>query len=121
MSKKDVIKGFIDIENQYLNMLSEIKDYEEAYKDKFITQEQMEHAQELLNLSKMNYDRWGYIVYLLNKPNKKSKQPSYSKQNKNLEKHFKDTNSTKEDMIDEADDCLRKFKEYIESEVGENK
>ena len=123
MAKRDIVKAFLDVENQYFDMVNEIADYEKEFKDNFITQEQFENAQERLNLCKMNYDRWAYMIYLLNKPNRKEKQIKHASRqdNKKLGKYFDKVHATVEDTLDEGSDCLKKFKEYIESELKEDK
>ena len=114
MARKDVIEGFKKIENQYLSMLRNVDEYDKALKDKFISQEQFDQAQNLLRDFKINYDRWAYIIYLLNQPSKKVKKPAYDKQNSKLTQHFDKTKSTLKDTMSENDDCLKKFKKYVE-------
>ena len=56
MARKDVIKEFKSIEDQYLEMVNTAKDYDEALADKFITQDQYEYAQDLVRDLKLNYE-----------------------------------------------------------------
>ena len=114
MSRRDVIEGFKKVENQYLSMLKNVEEYDKALKDKFITQEQFDQVQNLLRDFKINYDRWSYIIFLLNSPNKKEKKLSYEKQNSKLVSHFDKTKSTLKDTLQEDEDCLKVFKQYIE-------
>ena len=118
MARKDVIRGFQKIEKQYFSMLKNVEEYDKALKDKFISQEQFEQAQMILKDLKQNYDRWSYIMFLLNQPSKDSKKPGYEKQNSKLVSHFNKTKSTLEDVLDEGEDCMKNFKEYIKT-LGE--
>ena len=55
-------------------MKADLADFEQALKDGFITEEQMQAAFEEVDRVQQNYERLSYIMYLLNLPNREAKR-----------------------------------------------
>ena len=111
MAKRHVIEYYKKMELQYNEMLKDVKEYEQAFKDGYITEEQFNANISFIETIKNNYTRISYIIYLLNLPNKKCKESKCK--NKKLEKYCNDQNSTMEQVLLESKDALKQFKESI--------
>ena len=90
MAVKDVKEYYYKMLAQYLEMKNDLADFEEALKDGFITEDQMQAAIEEVNALQLNYDRLTYIMYLLELPNRKSKHARHNKANKKVVDALKD-------------------------------
>lgn len=84
MAVKDVKHYYYAMLNQYLEMKSDLADFEQAFADGFITEDQLEAAKEDVAKIEANYDRLTYIMYLLEMPNRSSKKEGYQQRNKKL-------------------------------------
>lgn len=111
MAKKDVVLYFLQVQNQYLEMVENVKDLEEALKTKYIEQEQFDLAQREIEVVKNNYERLVYIMMLLNKPQRKKKQAKEEQENKYWYDYLK--GASKESIIDENKDALADFKKMV--------
>lgn len=80
MSVKDVHKYYEDVCNQYKELLSELKDMEDMVSKDLATPELYEQLKQTAQPVLSNYQTISWIIFLLNKPNKKSKQKKYKKQ-----------------------------------------
>lgn len=114
MAKKHVINYYNQIQDMYFEMLDDVKDFDEALKGGYVTQEQVEQSQMMLDKAKDHYERLSYIILLLNQPAGNKKLKKHKNQNKRLYNFFK--NMSQEKTIDETQDNLKKFKEYIKKE-----
>lgn len=113
MALKDVKKYFNEVENQYFEMLENVKDFEEALKSGFLEQEQVDQAEQMLNRLKENYNRLCYIMVLFNRPCKKKKAKKFDQQNSAIYKYLDEVDASKENVITENTDVLKNFKEFI--------
>lgn len=120
MARRDVIMYFLEVQNQYMEMVENVKDLEDALKGNFIDQEQFDAAQTEIKVLKDNYERLAYILMLLNKPKRKSKQVKEEKQNKEWYDYLK--GASKEAILDENKDALADLKKIIkEIKDGQSK
>ena len=96
MAVKDVKEYYVKLIAQKAELEADLADFEEALKNGFITEEQMQVAKDELIPYQINLDRITYIIYLLELPNRKAKKVKFTKQNKKildeLEKTPKDYN-----------------------------
>lgn len=69
---------------QYSEFVEEIKDFEECVANGVVAPETIDNVKTMLEPLKQNWQMMNYIVFLLNKPNRKSKQKVYANQNKKL-------------------------------------
>lgn len=108
MSRRDIINYYIPVQNQYFEMLGDIKDYEEAHRDGFMDDETYNQAMIYAEQIKEKYEELTYIILLLNEPNRPNKKAKFKKQNKKVYDYL----STSDCYINsESDDVLKKFKE----------
>ena len=93
MSKKHVEEYYEVISNQYIEMLNSLKDMENECIKGLLDPDKLEQIKKLIEPLKENYMRISYIMFLLNKPNRKAKEKRYEQQNKKLLNNFskKDT------------------------------
>lgn len=110
MALKHVKEYFIEVQNQYFEMLKDVSDFDKALKAGEVEQEQFDQAQEILNRVKDNYERLAFILHLFEKPRRDKKHAKYNKQNPLLATHFKDD---KVRVITENNDALKEFKELL--------
>ena len=110
MSKKDFDKEYIVIENQYLEMLENLKDMEKELADGLVNPDMFDQMKQVMEPLLINYRMWSYIKFLLNKPVKKQKEEKYKNQNKKLMTQMKSFDEMKE----ENNQVLNELKEYKE-------
>lgn len=84
MAVKDVREYYFKLQAQKAELEADLADFDEALKNGFITEEQVQAAKEELIPYQINLDRLTYIMYLLELPARKSKKAKYNKQNKKL-------------------------------------
>lgn len=82
MAVKDVKRYYYAMLNQYLEMKADLTDFEQAFSDGFITEDQLEAAREDIAKIEANYDRLTYIMYLLEMPNRPNKKQAYKNRSK---------------------------------------
>ena len=107
MSKKDFDAYVNQIEDQYLEMLSELRDMEKELSEGMVSPEMYDQMKEMVAPLKINYERACYFKFILNKPRKKSKRAAYVKQNKKLIQKMEEG----EVVLKENQDVLQKLKE----------
>lgn len=82
MSVKHVKDYYDQVTANYLELRSDLEDMEKLAETNQMSPEQVEQMKLIIAPVKQNYETLSYFMYLLNQPNKKSKQPTYKKQNK---------------------------------------
>lgn len=109
MARKHVINYFLQVENQYLEMLDNVKDFKELLDSNKVSEDEYNDFMKEVEVLKTNYERLSYIIFLLNKPNKDDKKEIL--QNKQWYDALK--TSSKEALLDESKDALSTLKELI--------
>lgn len=109
MAKRDVVEYFLQVQNEYLELIDNVKEFDKELKAGNVTEEQLIIAQNSANIIKENYDRIAYILVLLNKPNRRSKKEDES--SKQWYSYLK--GASKESIIDENRDALVDFKKLV--------
>ena len=109
MAKRHVVEYFLQVEYQYLEMLDNLKEFKELLAANRISNEEFQQAIAEIELIKANYERISYIMFLLNKPNRKTKEEV------ELAKSWYDAlqYASKEAIINENNDALAKIKDMI--------
>ena len=93
MSVKAVKKYYDQICNQYCEMLQDIRDFEQEAAKGLIEPERIERLKDQIAPIKQNYERWSYMMFLLNQPQRKSKHKKYESQNRKLLNSLSESNS----------------------------
>lgn len=81
MAVRDVKEYYDKVCDQYVEMLDNLKEMQEAYELGNISQEQFENLKKIIEPLKSNYERISWIMYLLNIPQRKKKIKKWKKQN----------------------------------------
>ena len=77
MSVKDVKNYYDEVSQQYQDMLSEIHDFEELAMNNMFEPERLDAIKQTIQPLMRNYEMISYVMFLLNKPNKKKKHRKY--------------------------------------------
>jgi len=120
MAVKDVREYYYKMQAQKLEMEADLADFEEALKNGFITEDQVQVARDELFPFQVNYDRLTYIMYLLELPNRDSKKAKHNKQNKKLLEELKNRNADEESVLNENKSALDRFRAELKK-LEENK
>lgn len=118
MAVKDVKEYYYKMVSQYLEMKNDLADFEQALKDGFITEEQMQEALNEVAALQTNYDRLTYIMYLLELPQRKSKKIKHNKANKKLVEAFKDRSADIDAVLLENKSALNVFRAELKKISG---
>ena len=111
MARRDVLIYFKQVENQYLEMLEDVKDYDKDHANGELSDEKYNELMAQIDIVKVNYERIAYIVFLLNAPARDSKKDTYVRQNKKVSTGL--ANSSLDKILDENADALKKIKELL--------
>ena len=104
MSVKHVKAYYEEICNQYHEYVEELKDFEELCESGQVPPEQIENAKKFIEPLKDNWMKLNYIIWLLNKPNKKERQKDY-------ERRVKQENCiTDAEVFDQNKKCIENLK-----------
>ena len=115
MAVKDVKEYYFKLIAQKAELEADLADFEEALKNGFITEEQMQAAKDELVPYQINLDRLTYIMYLLELPNRKTKKAKFANQNKKILDELGKRNADEQSVIAENKSALDAFrKEVIE-------
>ena len=114
MAIRDVKEYYFKMLSQYMEMKADLADFEQALKDGFITEEQMQAAFAEVDRVQQNYERLSYIMYLLNLPNRKSKQKKYNTMNSALVAEFEKLGADCKAVELENMDALKLFRAELE-------
>lgn len=95
MSVKAVRNYYDQICEQYSEMLENLRDLEAEMSTGLVEPERITRLEEQIKPLKDNYERWSYMMFLLNQPERKSKHKDYERRNKKLLKSLDESNSLK--------------------------
>ena len=110
MAVRDVREYYFKLQAQKEELEADLADFDEALKNGFITEEQVQAAKDELIPYQINLDRLAYVMYLLELPARKTKQAKHNKQNKKLLDEFKARNADEESVMAENKSALDKFR-----------
>lgn len=113
MAVKDVKEYYFKLIAQKAELEADLADFEEALKNGFITEEQMQAAKDELIPYQINLDRLTYIMYLLELPNRKTKKAKFAKQNKKILDELVKRNADEQSVIAENKSALDAFRKEV--------
>ena len=113
MAAKDVKEYYFKLIAQKAELEADLADFEEALKNGFITEEQMQAAKDELIPYQINLDRLTYIIYLLELPNRKTKKAKFAKQNKKILDELGKRNADEQSVIAENKSALDTFRKEV--------
>lgn len=110
MSVKAVKEYYNQICDQYHEMMQNIEDLEQECQEGLVEPERIERLKEQIAPLKQNYERWSYMIFLLNQPQRKSKHSKYYNTNKKKICEISKKNTVNA-VIHENAEVLKSFKE----------
>ena len=113
MAARDVKEYYFKLIAQKAELEADLADFEEALKNGFITEEQMQAAKDELIPYQINLDRLTYIMYLLELPNRKTKKAKFAKQNKKILDELEKRNADEQSVIAENKSALDGFRKEV--------
>ena len=113
MAARDIKEYYFKLIAQKAELEADLADFEEALKNGFITEEQMQAAKDELIPYQINLDRLTYIVYLLELPNRKAKKAKFAKQNKKILDELIKRNADEQSVIAENKSALDAFRKEV--------
>ena len=113
MAVKDVKEYYFKLIAQKAELEADLADFEEALKNGFITEEQMQAAKDELIPYQINLDRLTYIIYLLELPNRKTKKAKFAKKNKKILDELGKRNADEQSVIAENKSALDAFRKEV--------
>lgn len=113
MAVKDVKEYYFKLIAQKAELEADLVDFEDALKNGFITEEQMQAAKDELIPYQINLDRLTYIMYLLELPNRKTKKAKFAKQNKKILDELGKRNADEQSVIAENKSALDAFRKEV--------
>ena len=113
MAARDVKEYYFKLIAQKAELEADLADFEEALKNGFITEEQMQAAKDELIPYQINLDRITYIIYLLELPNRKTKKAKFAKQNKKILDELERRNADEQSVISENKSALDAFRKEV--------
>ena len=109
MAKAHVVQYFLEVENQYLEMAENLKEMQQLAAENKVSADDYEQMIKEVETIKSNYERIGYIMFLLNKPNRKNKKIDST----TLSWYKALKSASKEAIIDENRDALCTLKSLL--------
>ena len=113
MAINDLKQYYFTMLSQYLEEKKNLADFEQALKDGYITEEQMQEAINTVRELEVNYHRMTYVMYLLNMPARSSKKTAYVKQHKTILEALKRLGADEESVKANNEDALCLFKQEL--------
>ena len=108
MAVKHIREYYNQVCDQYMQMQDEIKDFQQEAEKGLIEPERLEQIKKTIEPLKNNYMTLSWIMYLLNKPQRESKEKAYEMRNKKFLKTL-DKRFNQEGIIAENDEVIKKI------------
>lgn len=105
MAIKDVKQYYYNMQAQYLELKDCLQDFEQAFRDGNITEDQLTNIVDDINKLEVNYERLSYVMYLLELPNRANKR-NRRLENDKLTKYFADRSCDAASVCAESDSVL---------------
>lgn len=113
MAIKDVREYYFKLQAQKAELEADLADFEEALRNGFITEDQMQAAKDELVPYQINLDRLTYIMYLLELPARKSKKARFARQNKKILNELEKRKADEQAVLDENKSALDGFRKEV--------
>lgn len=110
MARRHVVEYFLEQQSLYAEMLDMLRQYNTAYEEGYLSDEQMTSLKKEVEICRGNYEFLAYVMMLLNKPNRKNKQEDNF--TKSLYNRVK--GKSREAVYDESKNALADVKEILE-------
>ena len=118
MSVKDVREYYLELEKQKADMEQNLKDFAELAEQNMFPPERLKQIKENFAPIIRNYELLSYVMYLLNRPNRKEKASKYDRQNKKVLQAIPKS-ATKTEVLAQNNHLLTTVKGTIKDLKGE--
>ena len=106
MAVKHVKEYYEQVCEQYVQMNEELRDFQKEVENGLVEPERIDNLKALIEPLKNNYMTLSWIMYLLNKPQRESKERAYERRNRkfieSLDKKF-----NKEGILKQNEDVIK--------------
>lgn len=114
MSKKDFDEYYLRVQKQYSEMKDTLDQFELMSTNNLVSSQQIDAIKATMQPIKDNYMIISNIAYILNKPNKKTKQIKYQRSNISKMKNIDSTKSL-QNIVNSNEKNLFSMKKQIEA------
>lgn len=115
MAVRDFKQYLVKIQGQYLEMKADLADFDEAFRNGHITEEQLQTAKADVHVVEQNYQRLLYVAYLLELPRRESKKTKYKKANKKVTNALSEMKADEEAVFDENKSALDHLRQELKT------
>lgn len=106
MAIKHIKEYYEQVCNQYIQMNEELRDFQKEVEEGLVEPERIENLKKLIEPLKNNYMTLSWIMYLLNKPQRDSKEKSYQQRTKKFTQQL-DKNFDKDGILKQNEDVIK--------------
>lgn len=114
MAKKDVREYLYQMGKQVAEMKNDFADYDEAFKNGFITEDKLTELKNDCARLEENYNRVLYIAMLLDLPNDKKSKEKLLKANSKAEAYMDSISASERAVIDENKCILKAIRDRLD-------
>lgn len=113
MAVKDFKEYLITVQQQWLELKADLADFEQAFKDGFITEDKLEEVKNEVAQAEINYQRLIYVDYLLDLPSRRKKKYLQRQKNKARLAALKEQKADKDSVIAENKEHTEKVHDLL--------
>lgn len=106
MAVKHIKDYYEQVCEQYVQMNEELRDFQKEVEEGLVEPERIENLKKLIEPLKNNYMTLSWIMYLLNQPQRASKERAYERRNRKFLENL-DKNFNKESIIKENEEVIK--------------
>ena len=110
MAVKHVKEYYDQVCEQYMQMQEEIKDFQSEVENGIIEPERIDNLKKVIEPLKSNYMTLSWIMYLLNKPQRDTKEKAYQRRTKKFTESL-DKDFDKDSVIKTNESVISSIKE----------
>lgn len=121
MALIDFKRYMFQVEAQYVEMKEDLKDFEQALKDGYITEDKLVSVKEDVERLEQNYKRLLYAAFLLEIPKRNSKKAKHKNANSTLINYFEKLGASESAVINENKSLMTKIRAELKALQKENK
>ena len=114
MAVRDVKEYYLAIEKSYFDTKKVADELNKELQAGNVTEEQAAQAMQLTQTILNNYNRLAYVMFLLNKPRRKSNQVRFNEANRTLKAYFSENGADSQAIDLENIDALKGLKQLLE-------
>ena len=106
MAVKHIKEYYEQVCNQYIQMNEELREFQKEVENGLVEPERIENLKAIIEPLKNNYMTLSWIMYLLNKPQRESKERAYQQRTKKFMAEM-DKKFSKEGILAENEEVIK--------------